>query len=309
MQPLPLLICFNLFIILYLIKKHMYMKRISITTLLILFITIAKAQLINTGFETWTSNGSYETPTGWVSYDQLSFPTTNIASVTKETDAKSGTYAAKIKVAGTSGQGFAGALACGNSLFAPGVYFTQRPTQCSFYSKYKLFGSDSVAVEVSLTKYNPSTGTSDDVGIGYLSLGGTQNSYTKINIAITYLNSLIPDSLIVLFGIGDLNASNPVGTVGSYIFVDDLVLGYPAGINEAFLNAPISIYPNPATEMVQINLNDDFTNAKIDICDVNGKIVYSGNETKINTSKFTPGLYIVKITTNDLSLTKKLIIE
>ncbi len=72
----------------------------------------------------------------------------------------------------------------------------------------------------------------------------------------------------------------------------------------------ISIYPNPAFEYLMLNSSGRGT---ITISDITGKIVYS-SEIKSTTqytdiSKFSKGVYVVKVTSNENSFTQKLVIE
>jgi hypothetical protein len=67
-------------------------------------------------------------------------------------------------------------------------------------------------------------------------------------------------------------------------------------VNE-FDQAKITIYPNPATEIINITGLDNIKNGKI--ISVDGKIVLTFNSTgKIDISKLSPGVYFVEIQTD-----------
>ena len=89
------------------------------------------------------------------------------------------------------------------------------------------------------------------------------------------------------------------------------------GISDNTLNNLVSIYPNPATDLVTIDLGNSSDNAqaRVQIVDLLDKLVYeSGVVTQtlvlqINTSQFGKGIYIVNITKGSETICKKLIIQ
>ena len=89
------------------------------------------------------------------------------------------------------------------------------------------------------------------------------------------------------------------------------------GITENSLNNLVSIYPNPATDIVTIDLGNSSDNgaARVQIVDLLGKQVYLSGEIsqtpvlQINTSQFGKGIYIVNITKGSEKICKKLIIQ
>jgi extracellular elastinolytic metalloproteinase len=74
------------------------------------------------------------------------------------------------------------------------------------------------------------------------------------------------------------------------------------------------VYPNPASESINISLTDEVKNATIYIYDINGRQVYS-NEldiegiVTISTESFSTGIYILKINNKLMSYSEKLIIN
>ena len=80
-------------------------------------------------------------------------------------------------------------------------------------------------------------------------------------------------------------------------------------INEE-LGKTLKIYPNPASDYLQIEGNNI---QNIQLYDVVGKIIFQNNEinsmysTKIMTNKLSNGIYFFKINTNNKLITKKII--
>jgi hypothetical protein len=82
-------------------------------------------------------------------------------------------------------------------------------------------------------------------------------------------------------------------------------------INEN-ISTEISMYPNPATDMVNISLNGDYSDATVVIYDTEGRMVinqvFSG-QTELNVSSLEAGVYFVKINTGTTNEIKKLVIR
>lgn len=90
------------------------------------------------------------------------------------------------------------------------------------------------------------------------------------------------------------------------------------GIEESLLENSLSIYPNPATEMVNLNITNVNSSAiSIVIMDMQGKVVYSISEKtnaaaynkQVNISELAKGFYYIKVATETETTTKKLIVQ
>lgn len=76
----------------------------------------------------------------------------------------------------------------------------------------------------------------------------------------------------------------------------------------------LKVYPNPATSSVNISLVNEIKNATTTIYDINGRQVYSKKSdlkgiVTINTSNLSTGIYILKINNQQISFSKKLVIN
>ena len=91
------------------------------------------------------------------------------------------------------------------------------------------------------------------------------------------------------------------GVLQSNWVCDTLSTPPPVGIND--VDAPgINIFPNPATDVVNIELASD---AMLTLCDIRGVQIYyapagKGN-TAVNLSGYNPGVYILKLKTGEYS--------
>lgn len=113
---------------------------------------------------------------------------------------------------------------------------------------------------------------------------------------------------------GNSNPNNPnwQETPGQYFNVD-LILSETQvyfGI-ESGLNNTISIYPNPAKDIVRIEGTE--ANGSIQILDITGKVIANVASTSkasvIDLSNFDKGVYVVKYVNNTSIMTEKLIVE
>lgn len=76
------------------------------------------------------------------------------------------------------------------------------------------------------------------------------------------------------------------------------------------INKQISIYPNPFNEDINIVLNDEYKRSEISIYDISGRVVYSdtfsGSHFRMNLNYLDKGTYIINVSTNNNSFSKKL---
>jgi hypothetical protein len=83
---------------------------------------------------------------------------------------------------------------------------------------------------------------------------------------------------------------------------DTILVLFPAtGMNE-LTNGQVMIYPNPATEVV--NIKSDYTINSIDVINFIGQTVYTSNKVdaktaKIDVTTFKVGVYFVKVSTSE----------
>ena len=83
------------------------------------------------------------------------------------------------------------------------------------------------------------------------------------------------------------------------------------GLNDIKQAIHLTLYPNPATDVLYIKASQSVQISKVDIFDISGKRITTtslANKT-LNVSQLKSGLYFVTITANDTAVTKKLIIK
>lgn len=127
------------------------------------------------------------------------------------------------------------------------------------------------------------------------------NAYANMNVFIAFIGTSTDDNLISL---DDVLIRGTLSTIG---------------INENENNLALSLFPNPATDNVQVNYTlTSETTVTINLYDVTGKLVATVSEGEqaqgrhfahINTSSLAKGFYTVKVATAFGQSTSKLIVR
>ncbi|MDC0176743.1 T9SS type A sorting domain-containing protein [Polaribacter sp.] len=134
---------------------------------------------------------------------------------------------------------------------------------------------------------------------------------------ITFSTGSNTSIAIFLRGIGrDVTGSNSKGYAWSNgqheIRIDEVSMtneGATASVDD-FFSSQISAYPNPAKDFIQVSSTREITG--IAMYNLIGKKVVnfsSVNNNRIDTSKLAKGIYVLKVSSNELVGTKKIIIE
>ncbi|MFN1219121.1 M28 family peptidase [Chryseobacterium kwangjuense] len=72
----------------------------------------------------------------------------------------------------------------------------------------------------------------------------------------------------------------------------------------------VKIYPNPAQNVLHIELPKNDKNFKVEVSDMNGRLLLNAeNENKLNTSGLANGVYMVTVKSDKNNVTRKIIIE
>jgi hypothetical protein len=73
------------------------------------------------------------------------------------------------------------------------------------------------------------------------------------------------------------------------------------------------MYPNPSNGLFNIRINQYVGKVTIEVVDLNGRLVYSQNNTDFNVEKsidmsqFQSGMYIVKVNNNQVNFSQKIV--
>lgn len=131
----------------------------------------------------------------------------------------------------------------------------------------------------------------------------TQSSHT-INTVITLEDDYIFENCEVITFIQNMD------TKEIYQGLNKKMTDITIGVEESH-QAPLEIYPNPATERVNIKSASEIK--YLEVFNHVGQLIYDGPSTSkivnLNTSDYNPGLYMIRITTENGSTTKSLIVK
>lgn len=321
-------------------------KKIFIFSALALFFvsTIGRAQLINPDFETWTTDflvptamnpNSGDGTTGWWDYNYFnsSYLGSSPISVTRSADTiHSGTYSARVEskvytqtswnyyknwgipfighpYSDTLGILFNGNVNTTAVTYKPGIPFTQKITQLSFYYQYKPNGIDTAECRVALVK----SGVPVAGGV-FKTIGGTGSSgWQQAVVNLAYINSLTPDTLWILYSASSLDGAPKVGSV---LWIDDVSVTMPTGVNQPLEEeGAMEVFPNPSNGIFSIS---EQTRSKkeqtIEIYNLLGENIYSIMNNKnlaldIDISHSPKGIYFLKIYEEGKIYIKKIVVQ
>lgn len=150
-----------------------------------------------------------------------------------------------------------------------------------------------------------------------LTVGVSQSAASQSTIVQGFTNSsdaaytthtatfTAPSSGIFYLGIHN---NTPQATTETYLFLDSISLTTNLSSNDNSISS-LSIYPNPATTMLNISNTNNVEVKNISITDINGRVVKNetGSLTQINVSDLNAGVYFVTIEAAEGKTTKKFI--
>jgi hypothetical protein len=235
-------------------------------------------------------------------------------TVFKTTDAYSGTYAAKL----VSYPFVLGQV----TIFIPGMLGTAvmdniniraiignpcpgcKPLHFKGYYKFEPVAGDSCAIIILSSKWNATTHKRDTIGYGEMIQTAPVDTYTPFDIAVNYTKTDTPDTLsFLMISSGGYNVVNFLGSVGqegSTMYIDEVSLEYPAGIEQSLMpEVAVNVYPNPASENITVELSGKVENARLEVYTMDGKSVGTHNlnelKTTIAVKSLSAGSYYFKL--------------
>jgi hypothetical protein len=105
--------------------------------------------------------------------------------------------------------------------------------------------------------------------------------------------------------------NSPVNTTSQALIVDTFAVSQVLSTSE-FLNSKFSVSPNPANDFISVTNSDNILVSGISITDLNGRVVkqisYTNvSDIQVNVSDLSSGMYMMNITSDKGSLTKKIV--
>jgi len=291
------------------------MKKQTILAIALMFtVVISKAQSIPNGnFEAWSNPSGYNVPDGWETLNDM---TTGAGVYTATRGGTSSDYYLKLTSQTVTGMGVmpgmavSGMLDMNNLTALSGFPFAFRPV--AFTVKWLYMGNSSNDVgfvHVILTKWNSGMNMRDTIGMVMQDLGGMVMTWSNFNIPITYMSTDVPDSCTITMS---ASGSNP--EAGSYLYVDNLSFsGIIAGVENTEITGSFKIFPNPATQDIQIDLSGLKSSAQqFEITHLTGKTVATKPSNgsllqTISVAELPAGNYLIRIFTPKGVVTQRIL--
>jgi hypothetical protein len=292
------------------------MKKNTIILAFVIAMTITiKAQIPNSGFENWTSVGSYENAIGWNNCNSIS--TGTFFPVTKSSDhypLSVGNYSIrvenKIPLSNCSTYGFA-QTSNNNYPCKPAFRITGHPT--NFCGYYKSFPQNNDTIQIGLMLFQNGVWIA---GAEFISTN-TVSNWTSFNIPISLYTTADSATISLAAFYNDTTCGFPYGPFGnSVLYVDNLSFdNLITSLSEQDSEKnTFSLYPNPATDNITLNLNKtNNSDLTLNFYNVTGTLVRSklikSEQQKIDIGDLSNGIYFVEIKSINWTEKQKLIIQ
>lgn len=285
------------------------MKNIILLIFLTIFGSLAYAQQIpNNKFDNWVTVGSYEEPDNWDTPNaELSI--LGQATVSKSTDAYAGNFSAKLEtknVVLTDAPGlitladFSVNIATLEFEIKGGLALKENVSKLT--GMYKYSGANNDSASVIIYNYKNTDGAIDTIGVGIKSLGDT-GEWTAFTVDMEQISTNIPDTFNVIIVSSGLNFQ-----AGSVLLVDSLVIETNTGIISLDREKEdISIFPNPATELINLEMKTTSKNRSVFLFNMNGMMVkevpFNENRIAIGVNDLLPGYYTFRVLEGKVNVT------
>lgn len=248
-------------------------------------LTLFAQNIPNASFENWQNVAPYNVsePVGWFTSNILGFTLGLSPNATKVTDSHSGSYAIRLETVAVPG----GDVLVGSAICMTGIQ--NKPEKVTGYYKASLQGSDGGGAGILIR------GNGTAIGVGGFDVLEDAGSYTYFEMPIEYFTPGIePDTFQLM-----LFASTDYLTAGSVVFFDDLTFDGVSAIRPAGISNPaIKLWPNPASERVQLRIPEGMGEVSLQFFSPDGKLMgkslFSG-QTELDISGWTPGRYFYEV--------------
>ncbi len=116
---------------------------------------------------------------------------------------------------------------------------------------------------------------------------------------------------VYYFGLRNNSPLNATASSTHALLIDKFEVTQTLSVNE-FLNSKFSVSPNPANDFISVSNSDNILVSGISITDLNGRVVkqnsYSNvSDIQVNVSDLASGMYMMNITSDKGSVTKKIV--
>lgn len=121
------------------------------------------------------------------------------------------------------------------------------------------------------------------------------NEWTKVDLTASQVSAA--DSLEFFLSSSD-NSQFGMNTP-AFFAIDNFEVVNTTSAEQAEIAAGFSVFPNPASQTLYLNFPEEFSNARIEIIDMQGKIVQTSmiipQKINFNIQHLAPGMYVIKV--------------
>ncbi len=268
----------------------------------------AQDTIPNPSFENWINSGVYDEPAGWTTGNSI--VGNLIQTIQKSSDASDGSFSLKmtsmyfalggVTIPGVATTGSISLDANFNPTFSGGTPFNKVPAALTGMYKHSPGAvGDSAAISLTFTKNDSVNDTFLVVAVGASFYADTVNTWTPFVVPIMKLLPMNPDSLLILIT-SSISSSPPQGGT---LWIDDLGFTWPAGIQNPNSQLVLNLFPNPASDYLNIAVSEFRPGLHLDVYNLLGENLIqshiNGKLQQINISTLNNGLYIYRLMDSD----------
>lgn len=193
------------------------------------------------------------------------------------------------------------AAAADNFMFSRGLNLTAGSTvTVSFYLSNYVNGTANTG------SYQLTWGTSATAA-AQTNVIGSETGVNTATFTLKSFNFVVPSTGVYYLGLRNQSPANAAGTHA--LIIDNLTVS-EALAAATFSSNNFKVYPNPSTDIINIESDLIFENQKVSILDLNGRVVKSvNNKNSINISNLESGIYLLEIKTEKGIYKQKIVKE
>lgn len=259
--------------------------------------------LPNYSFELWeTMDYAYQEPDGWSTDNEIVLRNADQVLVTPSEDAYNGDYAAQAQTGQFGTSPLPAFLSVGafnaydNNLPREPIPYNYTPAYLEGYYKYSPVEDDTATIGAFFYK------DGNLIGEDYIDIGEETNVYTNFYVDINLSDT--PDEMMIMVFSGNI--------AGSTLLVDEVKLTDEiTSIATTGTDSGFNIFPNPATNQVNIEQSGDSQPERILVKDISGQLIarYDGPQQQLDVSEYQPGQYLIIIETKQSQSVQKIMVN
>ncbi|WP_300665134.1 T9SS type A sorting domain-containing protein [Fluviicola sp.] len=168
--------------------------------------------------------------------------------------------------------------------------------EASLAYKFTKMGTDTAYIEIAVVD-TMGVGANDDVVMyaDWLEIPASVGTWTVANFQMQTINATGNPNRFYILAVSSTKGyyDTQTPTVGSTLWIDDVRVG-KLGL-EANTLSNVSVYPNPATSVLNIDSKEAISS--VNVMTTDGKVVATSTSANVNVEALNAGMYIYQVTT------------